>query len=234
MSDDRVRAEANAVRALKTGVERYAEQVRVAVGHARREVAAADRQAREAVERRRSEVQKREQELRHAEEMRRQCKENCGGHRQRVASCTQGLAAAKQSFDRARKAAQLTATAQSDLLKILQTTEATVAQHSSVASSALASLDAKLAELPKFGVGHAVHNMAAGTVVGVEIFGATMDLGRLAGNALQAANITIPLRDVTITEMVGHREDQERDHVIKQDFESTKRLSLDNGTEKEA
>jgi hypothetical protein len=231
MSDDLVRAEVNAVRALKSGVGRYAEQIRDALGHTRREIAAADRKAQEAVERRRSEAQKREQELRQAEAALRQCQENCGGLRQQVTAAAQRLAESKLLLDRARKAAQLTATAQSDLLTVLQNTEATVGEHSSVASSALAGLDAKLAELPKFGVGHAIHNAAVGTVVGIEIFDATMNLGRMTGDALHAANVNMPLRDNSITDMVEHRQDQERDYVA-QDFESKKRMSSGEGQEK--
>lgn len=234
MTDDLVRAEVKALHALKHGVERYAEQIRDALANARRELAAADRKAQEAVERRRSEAQKHEHELRQAEVALRHCQENCGGLQQQVAAAAQRLAEAKQLLDRARKAAQMTATAQSDLLKVLQTTEATVGEHSSVASSALASLDAKLAELPKFGVGNAIHNLAVGTAVSVEILGATMNLGRVAGNALQAANVNIPLRDHSITEMVEHRQDQERDFVINQDFESKKRMNSGEGRETEA
>ena len=231
MSDDLVKAEVNAVRALNLGIGRYAEQIRDAAGHARREIAAADRKVQEAVERRRSEVQKREQDLRQAEAALRQCRENCGGLQQQVTAATQRLAEAKQLLERARKAAELTATAQSDLLKVLQNTEATVGEHSSVASSALASLEAKLAELPHFGVGHAIHNLAVGTAVGVEISGATISVGRVAGNALHAANVNFPLHDESITEMVEHRNDQERNYVIEQDFESKKRMSSGEGRE---
>lgn len=234
MSDDLVRAEVNAVRALKHGVERYADQVRDALGHARREVAAADRRAQEAVERRRSEVQKREHELRQAEAALRQCQENCGALQQHVAAASRRLAEAKQSLDRARRAAQLTATAQAELLKVLQTTEATVGEHSSVASSALAALDAKLADLPKLGISHAIHNLAVGTAVGVEIMGATMNLSPTVGNAFQAVGVSNPLADPSITEMVERQKDQERDYVIEQDYEAKKRMSSEEGREAEA
>lgn len=220
MSNDLVRAEASAVRALKQGIERYTAQIRDALGQARREMAAADRKAQEAVEHRRSEARKREQDLRRAEAALRQCQENCGGPQHEVSAAAQRLAEAQQLLDRARKAALLTASAQSELLKVLQTTEATVGEHSSVASSALASLNAKLASLPNFGAGHAIHNLAVGTAVGVEIFGATMNLGRVAGNALQAVNVDIPLRDHSIAEMVEHRKEQERDYVIGQGIEA--------------
>ena len=234
MSNDQVRAEVSSVRALKQGVGRYAEHVRDAIADARREMAAADRKAQESVDRRRSEVHKCEQKLRHLEAALRQCRDNCGGLQQQVADAAQRLAIAQQLLERARKAARVTAAAQSELAKALQTTETTVGEHSSVASSALASLDAKLASLPQFGVGHAIHNIAAGTVVGVEIFGATMDLGRVAGNALQAVNVSTPLRDHTVTEMVEHRQEQERQHVIERDFESRKRTSSGEGKETNA
>jgi len=231
MSDDAVRAEVNAVRALRQGVDRYAEQIRDALGHARREVAAADRIAQEAVERRRSEAQRREQEFRRADAALRQCQENCAGAQRQAASAAERLAEAKHHLERARKAAQLTASAQSDLLRVLQTIEASVGEHSSVASSALANLDAKLAALPKFGLSHAIHNAAVGTAVGVEMFGATMNLGRITGDTLQAANLNTPLRDHSITEMVEHREEQERDYVVEQDFESKRRMSSEEGRE---
>lgn len=231
MSDDLVKAEVSAVRALKHGIGRYAEQVRDAATEARRDIAAADSRAQEAVERRRSEVQKREQDLRQAETALRHCQENCGGLQQQVQAASRRLAEAKQLLERARKAAQVTATAQSDLLRVLQTIEATVGDHSSVASSALASLDSKLAELPHFGVGSAIHSLAVGTAVGVEIFGATMSLGRVAGNALQVANVNFPIHDESISEMVEHRKDQERAYVIEQEFEAKKRMSSDEGRE---
>jgi hypothetical protein len=58
-----------------------------------------------------------------------------------------------------------------------------------------------------------------------------MSLGRVAGNALQAANVNVPIHDEFITEMVEHRKDQERDYVIELDFASRKRMSSDEGRE---
>ncbi len=231
MSDDLVRTEVNAVRALNHGIGRYAEQIRDAAGHARLEIAVVDRKVQEAVEHRRSELQKREQYLRQVVAALRQCRENCGELQQQVKAAELRLVEAKQLLERARKAAQLTTTAQSDLLKVLQNTEAAVGEHSSVASSALASLDAKLAELPHFGVGQALHNLAVSTAVTVEVIGATISVGRVVGNALHTANVNLPLQDESITEMVEHRDDQERSYVIEQDFESRKRTSSGEGRE---
>lgn len=231
MSDDLVKAEVHAVRALKHGIGRYAQQVRDAAARARREIAATDRKAQETVERRRSEMRKREQDLRRAEATLRQCRENCGGLQQQVQAASQRLADAQQLLDRATKAAHLTATAQSDLLKTLNNIEATIGEHSSVASSALASLDGKLAALQDFGVGQAMRSLAAGTVAAVEIFGASMNLGRVAGDALQAANVNFPIRDKTISEAVEHQREQEVDYVIKNDPDAEKRMNSGDGRE---
>ena len=231
VSADLVKAEVHAVRALKHGIERYAEQVRDAAAHARREIAEADRKTQDAVERRRSEMRKREQDLRQVEATLRQCHENCGELQQQVRQASQRLAQAKQMVDRATKAAQLTATAQSDLLKTLNNIEATIGENSSVASSALASLDAKLAALPHLGVGQATRSFAAGIVGAVEIVGASMNVGRVAGNALQAANVNFPIRDTTISEAVEHQREQEVDYVIKKDLEAKKRMNSGDGPE---
>src|SRR6201987_5208912 len=124
MSGDLVKAEVQAVRALRHGVAHYAEQIREASAQARREIAAADRKAQEAVERRLSEVHKREQEFRQAQAAFRQCREDCGGLQRQAEAAAQRLADARRFLDRARKAAQLTAAVQSDLLKALQNIEA--------------------------------------------------------------------------------------------------------------
>lgn len=229
MSDDLVKAEVQAVRALKQGVGRYAEQIRGASAQARREIAAADRKTQEALERRRSEVRKREQELRQLQAALRQCREDCGGLRRQAETAAQRLAEAGQALDRARKAAQLTATAQTDLLKTLQNIEATVGEHSSVASSALASLDSQLASLPHFDLGSAVHDLLAGTAVSVETVAAVASFGRLAGDAAHAVNVNFPIRDHSVAEMVEHRKDQEADYVIKKDTEDQDRMNSGEG-----
>jgi len=225
VSDDLVKAEVRAARALKQGVGRYAEQIRGAAAQARREIAAADRKAQEALERRRSEVRKREQELRQAQAALRQCRQDCGGLRRQAEAAAQRLADASQALGRARKAAQLTATAQSDLLKTLQNIEAAVGEHSSVASSALASLDSKLASLPHFDLGSAAHDLLAGTAVTVEVLAAVSSFGRLAGDAAQAVNVNFPIRDHSVAEMAEHQRDQEADYVIKKDAEDQERMN---------
>lgn len=231
MSDDLVKAEVQAVRALKQGVGRYAEQIREASAQARREVAAADRKAREALERRRSEVRKREQDLRQVQAALRQCREDCGGLRRQGEAAAQRLAEAREALDHARKAAQLTSTAQADLLKTLQNIEASVGEHSSVASSALASLDGKLASLPHFDLGSTVHGLLAGTAVSVQVLAATANFDRLVGDAAQAVNVNLPGRDHSVTEMVKHRREQEADYVVMKDAEDKARMNSGEGWE---
>ncbi len=114
---------------------------------------------------------------------------------------------------------------------MLQTVESAVGEQSSVASSALASLDAKLASLPHVDVGHAVHNLAVGTAVGVEIFGASMNLGRVAANAATVFGVELPVRDQSVSEMVEHQNEQAADYVIHKSQEVEKHLDSGDGTE---
>jgi hypothetical protein len=103
-----------------------------------------------------------------------------------------------------------------------------------VASSALASLDARLAELPKFGVGHTIHNLAVGAAVSAEIINATMNLGRMTGDTLQAAGVEVPLRDQSIAEMVEHRQEQDQGYVVEQAAGLRKKMSSGEGQEAKA
>jgi len=223
VSDDLVKAEAHAVRALRHAVGRYAEQIREAVVGARREVTAADRRAHEAAEHRRSEFQRREQELKAAQAALAQCLRasgpDCDGLRQQVSAAAQRHAEARQSLDRARKAAQTTAAAQSDLVKVLQAVEATIGEHSSIASSALASLDAKLAELPHPGIGHTLQGIAAGALVGAEIAIAGMDLSRIGGDAAAPFNVNPPVRDHSISQAAEHQAVQELFYLAEKNAE---------------
>ena len=187
MSADAVKNEVSAVRDLRGAVRRYAEHIRDADADSRREVAAADHEAREAVERRRSQLHRAEQELRQARSALAQCQENCGGLQRAVADAQERQAQAKRQFDNARRAAQLTSSAQSDLLKVLQTIDAVVGEHSSVASSALATLEIRLCQLPHFDLGAAVHNALLGTGVAAEIAVSAMGISKLAGNVSQGA-----------------------------------------------
>lgn len=187
MADDVVRAEVNAVLALKHGVESYSERVRGGLAQARSDLDAADRKAQEAVERRRSEVRRCEQELHRAEATLRQCQENCGGLQQAVAKAAQSLAAAKQRLDRARKGAQLIAEARSGLAKTGQNIESVVGQHSSVASAALGNLEGKLRQLS------GVYPMIAKAVAGVFLTKAAGEVvTRVAGGALGVGEIPDP------------------------------------------
>ena len=252
MSDDLVRAEAHAVRALRHAVERYAENIRETAARARREVAAADRNAQETVERCRSELRRREEELKRAQAALTQCLRNprpdCSGLRQQTDAAGQQHAEARQRLDRARQAAQITSGAQSDLIKALQAVEATVGEHSSLAASALASLDAKLAELPRLDACPALssarpaanpapkspdwlRNKAAEIAVTVKVVGLTTNFGPVVGDAGAAINVNLPARDHSIAEMAERQTQQEIDYVGEQAVDGAERARSDHGTE---
>jgi hypothetical protein len=252
VSDDLVRAEAHAARALRHGVERYAEHIRGTAAHARREVAAADRNAQEAVERCRSELRHREEELKRAQAALTQClrspRSDCSRLRQQADAAAQRHTEARQRLERARQAAQITSGAQSDLIKALQAVGATVGEHSSVASSALASLDAKLAGLPRLDADNALssarlavnaapkssgwlHQIAAEAVVTAEVLGASLNLGPVAGDAGAAVNVNLPARDHSITEMAERQTQQEIDYAGERAAEEAERARSDHGSD---
>jgi hypothetical protein len=215
MTDDLVKNEIHAVRTLQGAVARYAEQLRGVIAHARREVTAADTRAHEAVERRRSELHRRETELKAAQTQLARCQENCGGLQQRVHAADQRCAEARQQLELARKAAGITASARSDLNKAMAGTEATVGEQSSIAAAALASLGTKLAALTGRNLGHALHNLGTGTIIGVKITTAAIDVSRIGADAAAAFNVNLPSRDTGIAQIVEHQRDQHADYVIE-------------------
>ena len=252
MSEDLVRAEAHAVRTLRHGVERYAEHIRETAARARREMAAADRNAQEAVERCRSELRHREEGLKRAQAALTQClhspNPDCGGLRQQAQAAGERHAEAMQRLDRARHAAQITAGAQSDLIKAMQVVEAIVSEHGSLAASALASLDAKLAELPRLDADHALpnaqqavdgtskswallRNKAAEIAVTAKLIGLATNIGPVVGDAGAAVNVNLPLRDDSIIEMAERQTQQQIDYIGEQAAEGAERARSDHGAE---
>lgn len=228
MSDDLVKAEAQAVRQLRHAVSRYAEQLREVLAQSRREVAMAERNAQDAVAQRVADVRRAEQELQAAQAALAGCQENCGGLARAVNAAQQLVARAKLQLEHARQAAQLLAVAQSDLLKVLQHVEASIGEHSSVASSALASLDAKLSQLPHFDLGAAVHGLVLGAGVAAGLATSTMDLSKLAGNVSQGA---IPTDDqiTSISQMNDTQTEQGQQQWREVETENVKRRDSGDG-----
>ncbi len=143
MSDDHVKAEARAVSTLRGAVLRYSDHLRDISQNARADVAAIVAKASDEATRRQGAVQRCEQDLARADRLSRQRPELAHA----AVAARRALDEARGSLDRARKAAQLVSAAQSELAKSLNHVDSTVAEHSSVAASTLASLDEKLASL---------------------------------------------------------------------------------------
>jgi hypothetical protein len=226
VSDDLVRAEAHAVRSLRHAVGRYAEQMRETTAQARRDLADANRKAQRAVEHLRSELHHREHEVKAAQAALAQCLRSpgadCSGLRDQLEAVAHRRAAEQRLLDRASHAAQIVTSAQSDLIKAMQAVDATVGEHSSTATSALAFLDAKLAELPRLDVGHALRSLAVGAVVGTKIAIAATDIGTALGDAGVPFNINLPARDPSITVMAEHETQQNLLYVSEHAAEEAK------------
>lgn len=216
MSDDTVRNESKALRELKGGVLRFAEQMREAIAGARRELVDADRRAQALVDQRRAAVQRAQGEVQRAHAASSDRSRDPAATQQQIKVAREWHAEATRQLEQARRAAQTVASAQADLARALQRTEAAIGENASIAASAIATLDAKLAQLPNTGTAAGLRHAVHGLIVTGEIVGATAGLARLAGNTLQAADISTPVADHNLVQMVEHDHDQAVDYVIEQ------------------
>lgn len=208
---DLIKADVRAVRALRVGVTRYAEQMRAAAASARREMAAAQAAAREAADRKRRELSRAVADLQQATAAAdRTPADRRAGARHAVSAAQQRADQARQDLDRVHRAGRLLADASGDLVRTLQAAEATVAGQSSAASAILASLDGKLSEITGGGFGSAARHALATAGVAAQLAVAAMDVTRLAGDVSQGR---LPAADhVTsasqLTELEGGRQQQ--------------------------
>ena len=210
-----VTRELQAVHGLKRGITHFAEQVQSAIDGARKEAANADKKAQEAVERRRSELNKRVADQKAAQDALSQCQENCGGLQRAVADAGRRVGEAQGHLDQARKASHLTSQVQKDLAKVSADALASVKEHASVASSALADLDAKLREIG--GPGSA--GLLSTVAVGLELVAAVSTFAPVVGNAMQSAGLQNSMADPSLSSMVerqqGEAEDAAGDEILK-------------------
>lgn len=201
MTADDIKNEASAVKTLGQAIARYAEQVRDAGSDARRDMAAIERSARDEVERRRAQLKQRELRVDSARAALRSGNDESGRLRAALRAAEQARAEAAKSLGSARKASTLLASAQSDLAKALQQSERVVGEHSSVASSALASLEARLSEIT--GPGHAgfLRGVAIGVSVAFKAATAAPDLAPVAGDFAAALGHENPFQHTSVAEL---------------------------------
>ncbi|RLV47708.1 hypothetical protein D9V37_16295 [Nocardioides mangrovicus] len=210
---DQVKNERPAVKSLRTGVTRFAETMREAMALARKDLAAQRRSAEQSVESRRSQLQRAERELQNAKSALSQCRDNCGPLRARVSALTARTAECKQQLDKSRRAVQLIAQADHDLGGVMRGIESKVAEHSSLASSALADLDAKIATLRGTFEQH-LRSAGTGLVVGAEIFGAGHGAAMDLSNAAHAFDISTSGGDASIADLVERQNETNRHYVL--------------------
>jgi hypothetical protein len=220
MPDEAVKAEVKAVRDLRDAVTRYAEQMRDAMAEARRSAAALVKRTEANLQQRKSRLDRAMRDLQQAQAALAACRDpKQSAALQRAVTAAKAHAdEARQFFAYAQKAATIASTAQSDLLKSTQAIEAVVGEHSSVSSSALASLEGKVTEID-------LHEPAgkrisrAITVIGVaaEISMATANFARTVGDASQGH---LPTADhpASISEMRPEQARQEQEEFAGSDI----------------
>jgi hypothetical protein len=222
-----VKAEVRAVRALKHGVAKYAEAVRDASTTARHEVAAVVDKLTGEVERRRGQHNQVVQDLQRARDaLRRAAPDRQEACQRAVAAAEAHVAQTKRRLDRARQALQISSTASSEMLKTVQTSEETVAQHSTAASSVLESLDIKLSEIVGGGLGAQFRNAVKTLGVAAELAVSTVDVSRLAGNVAQGS-VPTAAHVTSISEMADSRTEDEQQ--LWRDVETDRRRENSEG-----
>jgi hypothetical protein len=146
---DNVHAQVAALRSLRAAVIRYAERMRETIRSARRDADALVKRTEEAVRQRRSELDRAMASLKQAQAALAACRDQrqVAGLRAEAAARQRLADERKQSYGYAQQAAKSAAETRTNLIKVTETLGATVGEQSSVASSTLASIEGKLAEI---------------------------------------------------------------------------------------
>ena len=223
MTNQHVKAEVGAVKALRSGVTAFSSTLRSTAASAVRETASALQQAKDQLEQRRRRLDGCLRVLQAAERALAQCKENCGGLQQAVAAARRDHDLARRQHSAAQKAVQLIETAHRDLARQASAVANVVQDQGSVASSALADLDAKPRKLPDLGLGATIRHgaMIAGVLAQVAV--AASDLAPLAGNFAQAVGTGNAFADPSQSHMVERSEEQAKGFAGDQLAEDAKR-----------
>lgn len=183
-----VRAESHSVRDLKRAIFRYSEELRVAITMAKREAASAETDFREAVDQQRVCLRHAESDVRIAQDaLSRSSLED-------TQQCSRTLCDAQvRALDQARRlesslsAERRASYALHDLLQVVAHVEATIADQTSTAASALLELDVKLSEITSPHAAAFVKNAVVSLGVAAQVATAAVDLATLAGNVSQGA-----------------------------------------------
>ncbi len=201
MSTGHVKNETTAVKILRHAIARYAEQVRDATARSRHEVAAVERSARDEVESRRAQLRRREAAVESARAALRSGDSKDDRLRAAVDLAERARADAAASLDRAKRAATLVASTQADLARAVHHADQVVGQHSSVASSALASLESRLTEITAPAHAGFTQGLAVGAAVLLKAATSTPDLGPVAGDFAAALGHENRWQHSSITEL---------------------------------
>lgn len=224
MSDDLVKNDVQATRELRKAVERYAEVIRGAASRAKREMAEAERRASEELAARQKRLARAEAELRATLAALAGCRENCGGLQRAVAQAEQRVAETRNLVQLAQRAARTCCDAHGELARALGPVEEKVADTGSLASSALATLEGRIASLD-----HG-HHYVRDAVVTAGLLGSVFTTnGHDIGNALSAAGVSNPLGDPSLSSLQERQEESGKDGVADRLLEARKRSSDDLG-----
>lgn len=222
MPDEAVKAEVKAVRDLRDAVTRYARQMLDAMAAARHDAAALVKRTEANLRQRKSRLDRAMRELHQAQAALAACRDPSreAGLRRAVTAANAYADEARQFYAYAQQAARIAATTQSDLLKTVQVLEAVVGEHSSLSSSALASLEGRLAEIDMRGSpGRGISRTITAIGVTAEIAMATINFAHTAGNASQGRLPTAD-RFTPISQMQQDQARQQQENFADSEIKS--------------
>lgn len=216
MSKDQIRTDAEAVRSLRRGLERFGDQIRLAASDARREMQHRERDILQEQGRRQAELRRRELEVQVIQSELARCREGCEGLMAALRRAAGLRSEAADACVRAQKAAEVAAEAKSELTRVLLKIEGTVDEHSKLACAALSAIEKQIAELrPTQTTGLAAVTVTLATIAQVASaapnfaqLGANLAAGLGHSNALANSSI-IEAGQESHQQLVGYWADDE-------------------------
>lgn len=201
---------------------------------ARKEVEQTHRRVDDEVQNRRRHLDRCRRDLEAAQAALARCTENCSGLERAVRDARARCDEAERRHRDGKRALQLVSDARGDLVAVMQSVEAAVSEHGSIASSALADLDARIEGILRTHSGQAARAALAGILV--EIAGVTVGLSDTAADAAHALNVNVPLGHESVAELRTDEQDRETDYLGKrlyklpEGYEIGERKDRPNGT----
>jgi hypothetical protein len=191
---DRHNKERQAIQTLRQAVARYAEDLRGSIDLAHREMATVEQKVERTVEERRARLTRAEEDVRRYEQMLGRAHPAERTELESLyASARRAALEERKAVEQVRRAASKIRAAHTELRQSMRPIETKVGEHSSVAASALADLDARIGD---YAHGPSFARSAVITLgVGANVLSSGQGLAQTAADVLKASGVNSSLVD---------------------------------------